>query len=59
MGTHGGISEEKLVLLGEWLSQPTSDNLSPKSCTSQEGLEDPGPRKGGKELRRCCISWGQ
>lgn len=47
MGTHGSTSGEKLVLMGKWLSQPTSDDLSPKSCTSQEGLEDPG--QGGEE----------
>lgn len=59
MGTHGSINGEKMVLMGKWLSQPTSDDLSPKSCTSQEGLEDPGARRGGKELRRYCTSWGQ
>lgn len=59
MGAQGSISGEKLVLLGKWLSQPTSNDLSPKSSTSQEGLENPGPRRGGKELRRYCTSWGQ
>lgn len=54
MGPQGGIGGEKLVLLeigeklGKWLSQPTSDDLSPRSSASQEGLENPRPRRGGK-----------
>lgn len=59
METHGSISGEKLVPLGKWLPQRTSDYLSPKSCTSQEGVENPRPRRGGKELGRYCTSWGQ
>lgn len=52
MGTHGTISSEKWVLWGMWLSQPTWDDLSPKLHASQGGPEDPGPGRGGKELRR-------